>query len=210
MIAVKFTYGDNLSKSSEHSRRDSNTESNISLQNKNQHQTPPGVWSLSSPQNNTTPVTTSPNAQYNTQNTPTVSLVTGGISSTIPPPPSATPHLHTVICTAPTCTTDGIIHSHNYMPYTNAPTNNMPTPISLEVVNPHPPQNTSRETSPSTFNTNVNNTPRETDILTALQQATREEMSSQVAPIIQGIKDMSVTCITKRIFIQRKGSKSAK
>ena len=79
------------------------------------------------------------------------------------------------------------------MPYTNAPTNNMPTPIPPEVVNPHPPQNASRETSPSTFNTNVNNTPRETDILTALQQATREEMSSQIAPVIQSIKDMFIS-----------------
>ena len=192
ITAVKFTYGDNVSKISEHSRRNSDTGSNVSPQITN-HQTSPGIWTLSSPQNNTTPITTSLNAHCNTQYTPTVSVITGGITSTIPPPPSAKPHLHTVVCTSETCTTEGIIHSQNYMPYINAPTNNTPTSLPSEVVNPQLPQHTSRETSPSTFNTNANNSPREPDILAALQHATREEMSSQVATIIQSVKDMFIS-----------------
>ena len=66
IIAAKLTYGDNVSKISEHSRRDSDTGSNVSPQAKNQ-QTSPGIWTLSSPLENTTPVTTSPNTHSSTK-----------------------------------------------------------------------------------------------------------------------------------------------
>ena len=111
IISIKLTYGDSVMNFSGHSLHYSDIRSSTSLQNRNQHQTSPGVWSISPPQNNTTPITTALSAQYSISYSLTVSGITGAISPTIPPPPSAALHLHTVEYTAQTCTTDGIIHS---------------------------------------------------------------------------------------------------
>ena len=126
IIAIKFQFGDSVSNCSEKTRQESDIGSNASIQIQNKHQTS-GIWSLSSPPINTIPTSTSPIKGWGIpSHTQTTSTITRGITSTIPPPPAATPHLHTVVCTAPTCTSDGIIQSHQYMPYTNGQTYTTP------------------------------------------------------------------------------------
>ena len=112
IIAVKLQFGDSVSNFSERSRQESDIGSNASIQINNQYQTS-GVRSLSPIPNNTALTSTNPSKTWGIpSHTQTTNTATGGITSTIPPPPSATPHLHTVVCTAPTCTTDGIIQPH--------------------------------------------------------------------------------------------------
>ena len=210
IIAVKFQFGDSVSNCSEKTRQESDTVSNASTHIQSHHPTS-GFWSLSSPPTNTIPTSTSPTKGWGIHSqTQTTSTIIGGITSTIPPPPAAKPHLHTVVCTAPTCTTDGIIHSHQYIPYTDAQAHTTPIVPNTGILHQTQSNQTSRETSPSTYNTTNNiqpsretapktpnatgtdTTSRESNALPAFQQAAREEMSSQLNTLIQNINDMFI------------------
>merc|ERR1712074_344155 len=91
ILAIKLQFGDSVSKSSKNTHQDSDEGSNNSIQTNNPHQTS-GIWSLSSLPINTAPTSTSPTKGWGIHShTQTTSTITGGITTTIKPQPSAAP-----------------------------------------------------------------------------------------------------------------------
>ena len=97
-VNIKFTFHNDVSIFTEDAQDHQDEESLTSNVIQQQPHTSPIEWGNSHIQRDTSPLQSSPPLTLpTTAHTMTTSVVPGGLTSRIPPPPSASPHLHIVV-----------------------------------------------------------------------------------------------------------------